>query len=94
MAPKNLNEGKSLGENLATCKVFAQAFLKQHPFKVFGQAFFKKLAVSKGSALVARARAKRFFRDFLFAKLFLLVGAGARPVGDEASAINGKNKEH
>jgi hypothetical protein len=61
--------------------------------KVFAQAFFKKLAVSKGGALVARARAKFPNGAFLFAKLFLLVGAGARPVGDEASAINGKNKE-
>ena len=73
---KNFNEGKSLGETCASCKVFAQAF-------------FKKLAVSKGSALVARRNERNAFFG-----IFFLVGAGARPVGDEASAINGKNKEH
>ena len=57
--------------------------------EVFAQAFFKKLAVSKGRALVAR----RNERNSPFG-VFFLVGAGARPVGDEASAINGKNKEH
>ena len=57
-------------------------------FKVFAQAFFKKLAVSKGRALVALRRERNIHG------LFFLVGAGARPVGDEASAINGKNKEH
>ena len=56
--------------------------------KVFAQAFFKKLAVSKGRALVARRNERN-----LSSALFFLVGAGARPVGDEASAINGKNKE-
>jgi hypothetical protein len=49
-----------LGKNNATCKVFAQAF-------------FKKLAVSKGSALVARRNERNFLNGaFLFAKLFLL----------------------
>jgi hypothetical protein len=42
-------------------------------FKVFGQAFFKKLAVSKGSALVAFRRKRNLLNGaFLFAKLFLL----------------------
>ena len=43
------------------------------PFKVFAQAFFKKLAVSKGSALVARRNERNLLNGaFLFAKLFLL----------------------
>ena len=80
--PKNFNEGKAWVRTLRA-------------FKVFAQAFFKKLAVSKGRALVARRNERNLLNGaFLFAKLFLLVGAGARPVGDEASAINGKNKEH
>ena len=41
--------------------------------KVFAQAFFKKLAVSKGSALVAFRRKRNLLNGaFLFAKLFLL----------------------
>ena len=53
VAPKNLKEGKGKHRTL---------------FKVFAQAFFKKLVES-------------------------WFGAGARPIGDEASAINGKNKD-
>ena len=59
-----------------------------HHCKVFAQAFFKKLAEYSGRALVARRNERNNHG------LFFLVGAGARPVGDEASAINGKNKEH
>ena len=40
--------------------------------KVFAQAFFKKLAVSKGRALVARRNERNNLGAFLFAKLFLL----------------------
>ena len=41
--------------------------------EVFAQAFFKKLAVSKGRALVARRNERNSLNGaFLFAKLFLL----------------------
>ena len=44
-----------------------------HHCKVFAQAFFKKLAVSKGRALVARRNERNSLNGaFLFAKLFLL----------------------
>jgi hypothetical protein len=55
VAPKNLNEGKGKHRT---------------PFKVFGQAFFKKLAVSKGSALVAFRRKRNFLLGFSFCKAF------------------------
>jgi hypothetical protein len=55
VAPKNFNEGKAWVETAHSCKVFAQAF-------------FKKLAVSKGGALVAR----RNERNFSSALFFLL----------------------
>ena len=68
MEPKNCNEEKAWVKLVRACKVFAQAFLYGNHFKVFGQAFFKKLAVSKGSALVAR----RNERNFSSALFFLL----------------------
>ena len=54
--------------------------------------FLKSLRFPKAApwSLVATSE---ITTGFSFCKLFLLVGAGARPVGDEASAINGKNKE-
>jgi hypothetical protein len=42
----------------------------------------------------AKRRSLSAESETLLNGLFFLVGAGARPVGDEASAINGKNKEH
>ena len=55
--------------------------------------FSKSLRFPKAAPWSLVATSETFLWDFLFAKLFILVGAGARPVGDEASAINGKNKE-
>ena len=50
---------------------------------------------NEGKAWVKLVRACKVFAQAFFKKLVASwFGAGARPVGDEASAINGKNKEH
>ncbi len=69
--------------DLINLRFYFATFLKKvapHPSKKVLVELFKKVAGRRGRAL-------RY-------GVSLLVGAGAHPVGDEATAINGKNKEY